>query len=128
MSDIFTLESSSMSQATDAEPFVSKQWVSIPDVNNGNYGSNIVSFDTSSLYNSSKFINPSEMYIAVPLVCVISSNVNFGTYGISPYSLGFKNGYHNLVSACQIQYDNNTVQQVQLNSNYYVSFKMASSL
>ena len=128
MADIYTLESSSMSQQSD-QPFLKKDWVSIPDVNNTNYASNIVSFDTSALYNSQKFVNPSEMMVSIPLVAVISTNAAAPPANpISPYSLGFKNGYHNIISACQITYDGNTVQQIQLNSNYYVSFKMASSL
>lgn len=129
MADIFTLESSSTSQSSETEPYINKSWVNIPDINNGSYASNIVSFDCSSLYNSQKFVNPQEIYVAIPIVMVLNSSNGFSAGAKpSPYSLGLKNGIYNLISSCAVQYDNGQVQQVVSNANVYVSFKMLSSL
>ena len=51
-------------------PFTSLQYNYVNDINSSVYGSNglaLVQFDLSSIYNSAGFLNPSEMYIAIPI-------------------------------------------------------------
>jgi hypothetical protein len=55
------------------EPFRSKQFSYVNDMNQGNYASNQVVFDLSSFYNQQKFIAPSEMFLVVPIVSVLST-------------------------------------------------------
>lgn len=128
MSDQFQFESSGISQMTD-EPYRSKQWNYCNDQNQGNYASNQVVFDLSSFYNQNKFIAPSEMFLVVPVVSVLSTNQAAGLNGkVNDWSLGYKSGYYNIISSMQIDYNNKTVQQLTPNLNYYVSFKMNSTM
>ena len=128
MSDQFQFESSGISQMTD-EPYRSKQWNYCNDQNQGNYASNQVVFDLSSFYNQNKFIAPSEMFLVVPVVSVLSTNAADGLANTqNDWSLGYKSGYYNIISSMQIDYNNKTVQQLTPNLNYYVSFKMNSTM
>jgi len=128
MSDQFQFESSGISQMTD-EPYRSKQWNYCNDQNQGNYASNQVVFDLSSFYNQNKFIAPNEMFLVVPVVSVLSTNQVDGLAGKhNDWSLGYKSGYYNIISSMQIDYNNKTVQQLTPNLNYYVSFKMNSTM
>jgi hypothetical protein len=128
MSDQFQFESSGISQMTD-EPYRSKQWNYCNDQNQGNYASNQVVFDLSSFYNQNKFIAPSEMFLVVPVVSVLSTNAVDGLNAKqNDWSLGYKSGYYNIISSMQIDYNNKTVQQLTPNLNYYVSFKMNSTM
>ena len=111
------------------EPYRSKQWNYCNDQNQGNYASNQVVFDLSSFYNQNKFIAPSEMFLVVPVVSVLSTEQAAGLQGkYNDFSLGYKSGYYNIISSMQIDYNNKTVQQLTPNLNYYVSFKMNSSM
>lgn len=128
MSDQFQFESSGISQMTD-EPYRSKQWNYCNDQNQGNYASNQVIFDLSSFYNQNKFIAPSEMFLVVPVVSVLSTEDAAGLQNKqNDWSLGYKSGYYNIISSMQIDYNNKTVQQLTPNLNYYVSFKMNSTM
>ena len=132
MADQYQFENSSMSQMED-EPFRSKQFSYVNDMNQGNYASNQVVFDLSSFYNQQKFIAPSEMFLVVPIVSVLSTNaangLNIAADVVSQdYSLGYKSGYYNIISSMQVDYDGKTVQQLTPNLNYYVNFKMNSSM
>ena len=128
MSDQFQFESSGISQMTD-EPYRSKQWNYCNDQNQGNYASNQVVFDLSSFYNQNKFIAPSEMFLVVPVVSVLSTNHATGLQNKeNDWGLGYKSGYYNIISSMQIDYNNKTVQQLTPNLNYYVSFKMNSTM
>ena len=128
MADQFQFENSSMSQMED-EPFRSKQWTFCNDQNQGNYASNQVVFDLSSFYNQQKFIAPSEMFLVVPIVSVLSTGtVNGLDDKISDWSMGYKSGYYNIISSMQIDYNNKNVQQLTPNLNYYVNFKMNTTM
>ena len=140
MADQYQFETSSMSQMED-EPFRSKQFSYVNDMNQGNYASNQVVFDLSSFYNQQKFIAPNEMFLVVPIVSVLSTDVENGlrydigddeeeggTVASQDYSLGYKSGYYNIISSMQVDYDGKTVQQLTPNLNYYVNFKMNSSM
>ena len=132
MADQYQFENSSMSQMED-EPFRSKNFSYVNDMNQGNYASNQVVFDLSSFYNQQKFIAPSEMFLVVPIVSVLSTNALAGLERVDDvssqdFSLGYKSGYYNIISSMQVDYDGKTVQQLTPNLNYYVNFKMNSSM
>jgi hypothetical protein len=44
------------------------------------------------------------------------------------FTLGYKSGYYNIISSMQVDYDGKTVQQLTPNLNYYVNFKMNTSM
>ena len=125
--DQFEYESSSATQGNSESPFVSKQWVWVPDNNNGAYGSNTLTFDLSSLYNSQKFIGVNEMFMEVPLVVVLSQHAN-NAMTQSDYAVGFKSGYFHIIDSLNIVYDGQTVQQGCNHSNFYTSFKINSTM
>lgn len=128
MSDQFQFESSGISQMTD-EPYRSKQWNYCNDQNQGNYASNQVVFDLSSFYNQNKFLAVNEMFLVIPVVSVLSTDQAGGLHEKqNDWSLGYKSGYYNIISSMQIDYNNKTVQQLTPNLNYYVSFKMNSTM
>jgi hypothetical protein len=111
------------------EPYRSKQWNYCNDQNQGNYASNQVVFDLSSFYNQNKFLAVNEMFLVVPVVSVLSTEQAAGlTDKQNDWSLGYKSGYYNIISSMQIDYNNKTVQQLTPNLNYYVSFKMNSTM
>jgi len=53
--------------------YTSKQWAYMQDTNQGSYGSKQVVFDMSGFYNSGKFMNPQEMYFAIPICTGVSA-------------------------------------------------------
>jgi hypothetical protein len=70
--DAYTFDFST--SAKNQQPiYTSKQWTYQVDQNNGNYQSNQVIFDLSGFYNSQRFINPQEMFLAIPVVTTLSS-------------------------------------------------------
>lgn len=129
MSDFYQYETSSASQGGDETPYTSKTWVYVNDTNQGAYGSNKISFDLSSLYNSQKFIAVNEMELQVPLIMVLSKESGTaGQLGQNDFAMAMKNGYYNIIDSMNIVYSDQTVQQQCLHSNFYTSFKMISTM
>ena len=140
MSDHYQLENSSTPQEI-SEPYVSKHWVWTNDSNNGQYGSNQVDFDLSSIYNTQKLISPSEMYLQIPIVVMVSQD-KAGGFGNAPganpvanpgdtnneFGLCFKSGFYNLINSFTIEYDGQQITQSTTNTNFYVSFKMNTTM
>jgi hypothetical protein len=113
-----------------SEPFVSRQLSYIIDQNNGSYTSGQVQIDTSSLSNSGKFASYSEGYIVMPLVVALyttGSDADFGKAAAN-WSVGLKNGYHQLIDNFSVEYNNTTVIQNTPMSNMYMTYKMMMSL
>ena len=83
MTDTYEFSKSCMPQGVEMEtPYVSKNWGYINDINGGIYSNNgltLVQFDMSSIFNSNALIDPSQMYITVPIVlttAITSNNSN----------------------------------------------------
>ena len=132
-SDNYNLESSSSQQSIDPI-FINKNLAYVEDQNT-NYATQQVKFDISSLYNQSKFINPKDMELVIPLVAVLSvskgATASADTKGLSlenGYCMGFKSGYYNLISSINITYNQKTVQQNTQNLNYLVNFNKLTKL
>jgi hypothetical protein len=132
-SDNYNLESSSSQQSIDPI-FINKNLAYVEDQNT-NYATQQVKFDISSLYNQSKFINPKDMELVIPLVAVLSvskgataSVVDKGLSLENGYCMGFKSGYYNLISSINITYNQKTVQQNTQNLNYLVNFNKLTKL
>ena len=75
MSDNYEFLKSTIPQGVSSEtPYVSKQWNNINDMNSGVYSNNgltQVQFDLSSIYNSSVMIDPSQMFVTIPITLVL---------------------------------------------------------
>lgn len=130
--------------------YTSKQWSYQIDQNNGSYQSKQIVFDLSGFYNSQRFINPQEMFIALPVVSTLTGGGNSGTTdglgagsvagfntatGVDAlggannlqvtdqFAFGFKSGYWNLIHSIQIQVDGKDIIQLTPYINYLASFE-----
>lgn len=140
MSDVYEFaKSNSFQGAGDSTPYVSKQWQYINDINSGVYSSNgtsLVQFDLSSIYNSNNFVAINEGYFVVPITYVQAFSASLSTgvllaptgTGGDNMRLGLKNGFFNLVHACEIMVNGQTLESYQPYLNAYVGFKMLSQM
>lgn len=136
--DNYSFAKSEAPQGFDLEtPFVSKQFNFVNDINSGVYASQglaLTQFDLSSIYNSSGFLSPSDMYVAIP-ICYTAAFVSSNTTGalVTPTGgewsrVGLKCGFWNLISAADLVIDGKAVESYQPNLNAYVGFKMLSQM
>lgn len=127
MADQLLFETSNESQIT-TEPFISRQVVYVIDQNNGNYSGQI-QLDTSSLSNSGKFCDYSSSVFQVPLVVTFQgSAVAAFQNNDFPFGVALKNGFHNLIHSLSVEYNNTNVVQLTPYSNFYVSYKLMTTL
>ena len=81
MSDNYQFAKSNLSENVDSySPFIDKQWNYVNDINSGVYqnsGLSLISWDLSTIYNSSRFSDLSECFITLPIVMTagMASNV-----------------------------------------------------
>jgi hypothetical protein len=140
MSDVFEFAKSIQPQGVEeSTPYVSKQWQYLNDINSGVYtanGTSLVQFDLSSLYRSDCFLDVNQGYFVIPITYVqaFCSSLTVGTIvdpdltGGSNYRLGLKSGYFNLVHACEIMVNGQTLESYQPFLNTYTGFKMLSQM
>lgn len=131
MADQLLFEQSNESQIIN-EPFINRQVVYVIDQNNGTYNGQI-QLDTSSLSNSGKYASYSEAYFEVPLVVRLTaggSAVGDATMqGLqSSFAVGLKNGYYQLIHSISVEYNNTSVVQLTPYTNFYVNYKLLTSL
>lgn len=138
MTDTYEFSRSNLPQGLDMiSPYVSKQWGFVNDINSQNYTNNgvsLVQLDLGSIFNSSAFVDPAQMYIAVPLT-LVSAYVSSNTAGttVAPTAAnaawavhGLKNGYWNLVHGADVTINGKTIDQFVPNLNCFINFKMLS--
>ncbi len=117
--------------------FAKKDWVSILDTANGNYGPNQCIIETSQISSSDKYANYREAYISAPLLLTLTSSFNgINDSGIKPnaagtscdFALGLKNWYGSIIHS--ISLDINGVTRVQQTpfQGLWNTFKLMSSL
>ena len=123
MGDEYQYELSNRVQGGDLCPYVSKSYAVITDDAPGSYGSNVLRYSLSQLFNSAKTVNMREAVIEIPLLLTATCPGGFQV-NKSDFVLGLKNGYHNLINSFTIQYDGKTVSEQCQNSTFYTSFKM----
>ena len=137
MTDVYEFTKSCLPQGVDNEtPYASKQWGFIQDINNGSYtsgsGLSLVQFDLSSIFNSTKLIDPSQCYFALPITYATAWTNSSGAVQVpldsAWASTGLKNGYFQLVQGLDLTIDGKTVEQFVPNFNQYVGFRMMSQM
>lgn len=116
-------------------PYSNKQFNYINDINNGVYtnaSQSLVTFDLSSIYNSTKFVDASDSYITIPIVIV--SAFSSGAALVAP---GTVNGWAlthlttnniNLIHQSDLNISGVTIEQTNPYQNKYVEFKMLSEM
>lgn len=110
-------------------PMVDKEVLYVMDQNGGSYNGQI-QIDTSVLANSGKWLAYSEAYLEIPFMVSMKSSSNIGgdaTY-TNGFMVGLKNGYYQLIDSIQVDYNNTNVVQLQPYTNFYVNYKLLSTL
>ena len=138
MTDSYLFSKSTLPQGVETEtPFISKNWNYINDINGGVYqnssGLSLIQFDLSSIYNSTQLVDPSSMFMAIPITYVsaytIPSSGGLDTPPVGGWaSTGLKHGFFQLVHGCDLQVNGKTLEQFIPNLNTYVSFKTLSQM
>ena len=137
MSDTYELAKSDQPQdLDDSTPYENKQWNYIQDINSGVYTNNqqsLVQFDLSSIYNSGKFIDVSQMYLTIPIVYTGAWGQAVSAGPIAPvagneFLITPKNGSWNLIHSLEVTVDGKNVIQQTPNINVHTNFKMLSQM
>src|SRR3984957_20172420 len=125
MSETYELAKAEQDQSISADtPYEDKQWNFLQDINSGVYQNSqqsLVQFDLSSIYNSGKFIDVSQMYLTIPLVytaCYSSAtpaNVAPTANAGNEFLITPKSGSFNLVQSVEVTVGGTTVIQNQPN-------------
>lgn len=123
--DIYTYESSLQSEFKEI-PFARRDLAWVVDSNNSSYSGGQVIIETSQLANSGKYADFSQAFIEIPLVVAYKSSVD-ATAANSAFTVGLKNGFHQLIHSMLVEYNNTTVAQSTPFTNMYVSYKMMTT-
>ena len=135
-SDNYEFSKSAAPQSVgDYSAYANKQWNSINDINSGVYTNNgltLVQWDLSSIYNSSSFVDVSDLYMTIPLVMVATCSNNSTILNV-PSNGGYalctlKSNYQHLIHQIEIAIDGKTIQDMQPYLSVYKNFKLLSQL
>lgn len=114
--------------------FLSKNWLSTIDLNNGIYSTNQCIIDTSALSNSNTYINHREGVIIVPLLYTLSCTTNSAAFAPNTtasscdYCLGMKSFFMNIVHSLSGELQSGTVLQTSPFASIYQAFTLITSL
>jgi hypothetical protein len=118
----------SKSEEMDGEPFIRRENVYIIDQNNGSYTNNQIIMDCASVSNSGKWADFANAYMVVPLLITLTSTYDFSAILSTDFAVGLKNGFHQLVSSLNVEYNNTSVVQISNFTNVYISYKLNTTL
>ena len=138
MSDNYDFEKSSLPQDTNEySPYVDKQYNGfIQDLNSGIYNNNgltLVNFDLGQIYNSTKFTNTNDLFLAIPIVMTAAFTSNT-TGGLVPPVTGnvnllsMKTNFINLIHQADLQINGKTIESTQPYINIQKNFQMLSEM
>ena len=113
-SDQYTMEHSMMPES-DKYLFENKQYIYVPDGQNGSYSNPQVTFECTSLTNSDRYVGFSEAFLTIPLVLCV--NGTFTTSNSNAFAASLKNGYHQLINSIQVQISGNDIVTLSNLSN-----------
>lgn len=132
----FKRSSSSQSVSENYVTYSRKDYNYLPDTNQSVYTNtslSLVTFDLSSIYNSSRFTDTNDLVAIIPitLVAAVSSHSTLlipvaGSGGSSLLSL--KSNYINLIHQADIQINGKTCNDLQPYTNVLKSFEMLSEM
>jgi hypothetical protein len=120
----------SINAEIEQSEFISKKWIYVNDINNGNYSSQII-IDSTPLANAGGYINFTEGYIAMPLVVSLYSatvdcglDANIDEVG---HTWGFRNGFWHIINSMSVEFNNGNIIQQTPFLNVFRSFKALTS-
>ena len=122
--DQYTMEHSMMPE-NDKYLFENKQYLYIPDGQNGAYSSPQVTFECTSLTNSDRYVGLSEGFVTAPLVLGVTGN--FTATNANAFALSLKNGYHQLINSIQVQISGNDIVTLSNLSNLKINYDIIST-
>jgi len=130
------LKSSAPQDVSNYTPYNRKDWNYVNDINNGVYTNNsmsLVQFDLSSIYNSSKFVDISDLYCVLPITIVtaLTSNVPAlvaPTNVLATAIASLKTNHINLIHQADLVVGGKVIEQTQPYINKFVDFKMMSEM
>jgi hypothetical protein len=125
MADEYTLQASMESEMTGSSPFVKRESLSIVDQQQGSYNGRI-SFDTSRLATSGRWVDLRSAEIHIPFTIVSKSSANI-TGAANAFMAGLKAGTHHIIDSMSVRFNNQQVLQETPLLNHYVHWKMLSS-
>jgi hypothetical protein len=105
--------------------FENKQYIYVPDGQNGSYATPQVTFECTQLTNCDRFVDFSQAFITIPLVMVLSGT-NPGSV-VNAFAMSLKNGYHQLINSMQIQISNNDVVTLSNLANMKINYEIIST-
>jgi hypothetical protein len=108
----------------------------LPDINQGVYGNGgltLVQFDLSSIYNSSRFTDPSDLVLVMPLTIVAAYTTGTAGAAIAPLPgscnlISLKSGYVNLIHQADVVVNGKTLNQLQPYTGFLKNFEMLSQM
>lgn len=125
-----TLYRETINPVDNMDPMTDKKVFYVLDQNGGAYNGSIL-LDTSVLASSGGWCAYSESILEVPFVVSLQSIQTGGAVDISAaynaFTLGLKNGYHQIIDSIQVDYNNTNVVQLQPFTNFFVNWKCMSS-
>lgn len=134
--DNYDFEKSKQVQGEDKySPYARKDWNYINDINNSNYQNNgltMVQFDLSSIYNSSRMTDGSDLYLTIPIVLCAAFTSSVQAL-LTPVAgncnlLSMKSNYVNLLHQADLIVNGKTVEETQPYLNSFLNLKMMSEM
>ena len=134
MVDRYEFEKSHIPQGVEYEtPYVSQNFNYAVDINGGVYqsqGLSLVQFDLTSIFNSQTMVDPTKMFLTVPLVLASALTTNNTTGALVPPTAGtgwgihgLKAGYYNLLHQADLVINGKIIEQTQPYLNIYTHLK-----
>lgn len=134
--DAYEFRRSQRSQSVrdDYNTYSRKDYNYLPDTNQGSYTNNsltMVTFDLSSIYNSSRFTDTNDLVIVIPVVMVAVAQTALAPIAVNPGMinlLSMKSNYVHLIHQCDVQINGKTCNDLQPFTNVLKNFEMLSEM
>jgi len=123
-SDQYAIENSLQSDE-NKYLFENKQYIYVPDGQNGSYSSPQVTFECTQLTNSDRYIDFLQGFISVPLVLAVSGPTTNNK--ANAFALSLKNYYLQLINSIQVQLSGNDVVTLSNLSNMKINYDILTS-
>jgi hypothetical protein len=109
---------------------VNKKVLQVNDSNLGNYSSQEVIFDLSTIANSGAFLDWKTSYLQLPVVLQVTRGTDndAADSAYDGFCASIKNGNFNMVHAMTLQLSNQQVINLQGNMNGRISYELVSSM
>lgn len=139
--DAYEFRRSQRSQSIrdDYNTYSRKDYNYLPDTNQSVYTNNslsLVTFDLSSIYNSSRFTDTNDLVVVLPITIVAAISQGGTAVACVPIAppagtinlVSLKSNYVNLIHQCDVQINGKTCNDLQPYTNVLKNFEMLSEM